>query len=109
MLRNGHWANFYMKIWDSTFPAIRIIPPEFPPAFPFHESDFKPRSQFWKNFCRMRNSATLEAYVEISPSSTEKPTSARIPTIEPESQATVKNRRGLRVKQSFSFHSNEPA
>ena len=38
----------------------------------------------------------------------EKPESARIPTAEPESQALVKNRRGLRVKQLFSFHSNEP-
>ena len=38
-----------------------------------------------------------------SPSSAEKPKSARIPTAEQESQAPVKNCRGLRVKKSFSF------
>ena len=38
-----------------------------------------------------------------SPSSAEKPKSARIPTAEQESQVPVKNRRGLRVKKSFSF------
>ena len=43
-----------------------------------------------------------------SSSFAEKPKSARIPTAETESQALVKNRRGLRVKQLFSFHSNEP-
>ena len=43
-----------------------------------------------------------------SSSSTEKPKSARIPTAEPESQVPVKNRRGLRVKKSFSFQRGEP-
>ena len=42
-----------------------------------------------------------------SPSSAEKPKSARIPTAEPESKAPAEKRRGLRVKKSFSFQSNE--
>ena len=43
-----------------------------------------------------------------SPSSAEKPKAARIPTAESETHAPVEKRRGLRVKKSFSFQSNEP-
>ena len=43
-----------------------------------------------------------------SPSSAEKPKSARIPAAEQESQAPAKNRSGLRVKKSFSFQRDEP-
>ena len=42
-----------------------------------------------------------------SPSSAEKPKAARIPTAESETHAPVEKRRGLRVKKSFSFQSNE--
>ena len=31
VLRNGLWKNFYQKIWDFTFPTIRIIPRAFSP------------------------------------------------------------------------------
>ena len=42
-----------------------------------------------------------------SPSSAEKPKAARIPAAESETHAPVEKRRGLRVKKSFSFQSNE--
>ena len=74
---------------------VRFLKANLNPIVNIEETSVKCETQRWKRRSK-------------SPSSAEKPKSARIPTAEPESQGHVKNRRGLRVKKSFSFQRDEP-